>query len=216
MFVYIPKKSEPLLAWYIRDERRSEKCRIGVYFTEAEARKHPDDLNVSAGLLFDERSENEPLQERTAFADPFEEEPDWKTLNDLNSLMWHMKYILHDGDAVAFACTIQLLGFSLQYRIKSGVLILFTGVQDTGKTAVYGCNESGPCVYMRICGDCGMQYNNIEALLKDFNADAMGKLYCLLEEANSGNNTHNNNQTQGHYHRRTAEDRAEGSRPLPC
>ena len=88
----------------------------------------------------------------------------------------------------------QLLGCSLQYRIKSGVLILFTGIQGTGKTAVYGCNESGPGVYMCIYGDCGMQYNNTEALLKDFNADAMGKLYRLLEEANPGNNTRNNNQ----------------------
>ena len=39
-----------------------------------------------------------------------------------------------------------------------------------------------------------MQYNNIDALLRDFNADSCGKLYCLLEEANPGNNTRNNNQ----------------------
>ena len=76
MFVYKPKKSEPLLAWYIRDERRREKHRIGVYFTQAEERKHPNDLNVFGGTPFDERFENDPPQERTAFADPFEEEPD--------------------------------------------------------------------------------------------------------------------------------------------
>ena len=194
VFVYTPKKYEPLLSWYIKDARRREKHRIGVYFTEAEERKHPNDLNVSAGLPFDERFENEPIQERTAFVDPFDEEPDWKTLDGLDFLLWHMKYNLHDGDAVAFAYTMQLLAYSLQYRIKSGVLILFTGVQGTGKTAVFGQNESGPGVYMRIYGDCGMQYNNIDALLKDFNADACGKLYCLLEEANPGNNTRNNNQ----------------------
>ena len=108
--------------------------------------------------------------------------------------MWHMKFNLHDGDAVAFAYTMQLLSFSLQYRIKSGVLILFTGVQGTGKTAVFGCNESGPGVYMRIYGDCAMQINDIDTLMKDFNADSMGKLYCLLEEANPGNNTRNNNK----------------------
>ena len=95
---------------------------------------------------------------------------------------------------MAFAYTTQLLRFSLQYRIKSGVLILFTGVQGTGNTAVFGCNESGPGVLMRIYGDCGMVYNNIDALLKDFNADSCGKLYCLLEEANPGNSTRNNNQ----------------------
>ena len=72
---------------------------------QAEERKHPNDLNVSAGLPFDERFENEPLQERTAFVSPFEEEPDWKTPNDLDFLMWHMKYNLHDGDAVAFVRT---------------------------------------------------------------------------------------------------------------
>ena len=115
-------------------------------------------------------------------------------LDGLDFLMWHMKFNLHDGDAVAFSYTLQLLGFSIQYRIKSGVLILFTGVQGTGKTVTFGQNESGPGVYMRIYGDCGMVYNNIEALLKDFNTDAMGKLYCLLEEANPGNNTRNNNQ----------------------
>ena len=98
------------------------------------------------------------------------------------------------GGAVAFAYTRQLLSFSLQYRIKPGVLVLFTGVQGTGKTAIFGCNESGPGVYMRIYGDCGMVYSNIEALLKDFNADAMAKLYCLLEEADPGNNTRNSNQ----------------------
>ena len=112
MFVYKPKKSEALLSWYIRDGRRHEKHRIGVYFTEEEARKHPNDLNVSAGLPFDERFENEPPQERTAFVDLFEEEPDWKTLNGLAFLMWHMKYNLHGGDAVAFAYTMQLLSFS--------------------------------------------------------------------------------------------------------
>ena len=158
VFVYKPKKYEPLLSWYIKDARRREKHRIGVYFTEAEERKHPNDLNVSAGLPFDERFENEPPQERTAFVDPFDEEPDWKTLDGLDFLLWHMKYNLHDGDAVAFAYTMQLLAYSLQYRIKPGVLILFTGVQGTGKTAVFGCNESGPGVLMRIYGDCGMQF----------------------------------------------------------
>ena len=128
------------------------------------------------------------------FIDPFDDEPDWTSLQGLDFLIWHLKYNLHDGDAVAFAYTMQLLGFSLQYRIKSGVLILFTGVPGTGKTAIFGQNESGPGVYMRMYGDCGMVYNNIETLLKDFNADAMGKLYCLLEEANPGNNTRNNNQ----------------------
>ena len=103
VFVYKPKKPEPLLAWYIRDERRREKHRIGVYFTEAEERQHPNVLNVSAGLPFDERFENEPPQTRTVFSDPYEEEPDWKTLDGLDFLMWHMKYNLHDGDAVAFA-----------------------------------------------------------------------------------------------------------------
>ena len=91
VFVYKPKKSEPLLSWYIRDARRREKHRIGVYFTEAEERKHPNDLNVSAGLPFDERFENEPPQERTAFVDPFDEEPDWKTLDGLDFLLWHVK-----------------------------------------------------------------------------------------------------------------------------
>ena len=47
VFVYTPKKHEPLLSWYIKDARRREKHRIGVYFTEAEERKHPNDLNVS-------------------------------------------------------------------------------------------------------------------------------------------------------------------------
>ena len=87
-----------------------------------------------------------------------------------------------------------MLCLSVRYRIKPGVLILFTGVQGTGKTAVYGCNESVPGIYMRIYGDCGMQYNDIDVLMKDFNADAVGKLYSLLEEANPGNNTRNNNK----------------------
>ena len=39
-----------------------------------------------------------------------------------------------------------------------------------------------------------MQYNDIDTPMKDFNADSMGKLYCLLEEANPGNNTRNNNK----------------------
>ena len=149
---------------------------------------------MPSGLPFDERFENDPIQERTAFAGPFDEEPDWKTLGGLAFLMWHMKYNLHDGHSVAFAYTIQLLAYSLQCRIKAGALILFAGVQGTGKTAVFGCNESGPGVLMRIFGDCGMVYNNIDALLKDFTADAMGKLHRLLDEASPGNNTRNNNQ----------------------
>ena len=31
--------------------------------------------------------------------------------------MWHMKHNLHDTDAVSYACTLQLLSFSIQYRI---------------------------------------------------------------------------------------------------
>ena len=75
----------------------------------------------------------------------------------------------------------QLDAFAIQFRIKSGVLVLFTGLEGSGKTAVYGTNESGPGVYVRMYGDTAQQYNNIETLLKAFNADAMGKLYCVLE-----------------------------------
>ena len=39
-----------------------------------------------------------------------------------------------------------------------------------------------------------MQYNDIDVLMKDFNAGSIGKLYCLLEEANPGNGTRNNNK----------------------
>ena len=42
VFIYKPKKHEPLLSWYIKDARRREKHRIGVYFTEAEAAQAPE------------------------------------------------------------------------------------------------------------------------------------------------------------------------------
>ena len=91
----IDSTSQVQAYYHYQDKRRREKHRIGVYFTQTEERKHPNDLNVSSGLPFDERFENEPPQERTAFVDPFDAEPDWKTLDGLDFLLWHLKFNLH-------------------------------------------------------------------------------------------------------------------------
>ena len=182
-----------LLRWYMQTEHRREAERIGVYFTKAIAAQHPRDLNVFAGLPFDKAYESED-HERVPFKDPFDKEPDWKQLDGVDFILWHMKYNLHGGDGRAFHFSICLDAWAMQHRMKPGVLVLLTSVQGTGKSAVYGWNESGPGLYPRMYGDAAHQYNNVDTLLKDFNADSMGKLYCLLEEANPGNNTRNNNQ----------------------
>lgn len=183
----------PLLRWYVQEQSRREAERIGVYFTKALAAQHPRDLNVFAGLPFDKAYESEE-HERVPFGDPFDKEPDWKQLEGVEFMMWHMKYNLHGGDRRAFEFSVRLDAWAMQNRMKPGVLVLFTSVQGTGKSAVFGWNESGPGLYPRMYGDAAHQYNNVDTLLKDFNADSMGKLYCLLEEANPGNNTRNNNQ----------------------
>ena len=195
LFAYKPDNYTPLLDWYLSNDQRREADRVGVYFTDRTARMHPRDLNVFAGLPFDDRYASECKElESKPFKDPFDSEPDWHELEGLDFLLWHLKYNLHDGDSTSFEYCIRLDAYAMQFRKKPGVLVLYTGVQGTGKTAVFGTNEGGPGIYPRMYGDSAQQYNNVDTLLKNFNADSMGKLYCVLEEANPGGNTRNNNQ----------------------
>ena len=46
VYVYEPKKYEPLLSWYIRDERRREKHRIGVYFLRKQKRANTHTISM--------------------------------------------------------------------------------------------------------------------------------------------------------------------------
>ena len=177
---------------------RRECDRIALYSTPAMAARHPRDLNVfNMRMPFDGRFEDSghALGDGGAFVDPWEgAEPAWRELDDLHFALWHIKYNLCDGDAAGFAYTMQHSFFHWQTRRKPGVLVFYQGRPGTGKSALFGENQNGPGLYMRIYGErLAHKYNDVDQLLCGFNKSAMGKSYCVLEEVDPGRGGRNNN-----------------------
>ena len=108
---------------------------------------HPEDLNTFGGLNFDGRYAGEALTGKVPFCDPFPRGPlprmlarlkpvdkqvpvsspdaEWRSLEGLRFLLWHLKYILCGGEEQAFEYLMQWFGYIFQYRRKPGVMPQF-------------------------------------------------------------------------------------------
>ena len=205
-----PKKeppSVPLLEWYIEGVHRRTARHINMWTTPEDIARNEHDLNLFGGLRFDGRLAREGVV-KAAFADPFPTArvarsvrrlsptpPDvssaaafaspgaeWRQLEGCDFVLWHVKYVLCNADAQAFAYFVQWCGFIFQKRRKPGVMPQFLGEEGIGKSALLGSNQSGPGVFKRIYEQFYQWSNDIESLLGHFNADSMNKLFCLMEE----------------------------------
>ena len=66
----------------------------------------------------------------------------------------------------------------------------------------------------RIYGGTAQKYSNIDQLLKDFNADSEGKLYCALEEVRPGRGERNNDQLKDKFTEGTMRVEKKGIDPI--
>ena len=137
------------------------------------------------GLDFDERFRNDPVKQAPApFVDPFPTtgalprcaaglsgsaqpsvlapDAEWRTLEGLRFILWHLKYIRH---AEAFAYVMQWFGFDFQVHLKPGVMLQFVSEEGIGKSAIFGRNRNGPGIVMRIYGRYYQWSDDVESLL---------------------------------------------------
>ena len=82
--------------------------------------------------------------EKKPFVDPFPKTLPafavWRGANGLDFILWHIKFILCNADADAYAYLMQWFGYILQTRCKPGVLACFYGAPECGKYAIAGKN----------------------------------------------------------------------------
>ena len=117
---------------------------------------------------------------------------EWRTLEGLRFILWHLKYILCGGHAEAFAYVMQWFGFDFQVRLKPGVMLQFLSEKGIGKNAIFGRNRSGPGIVMH--GRYYQWSDDVESLLGKFNGHSMDRLFCVMEEAGTyrkGHKDHN-------------------------
>ena len=182
-------KTTSLLAWYLElnPERRTAD-QLQMWTSPEDAAAHPRDLNIFGGLHFDERHFQEGGG-KTPFRDPFPRSPSmfkgvgWRETDGLQFVLWHIKFVLCNSDDGAFAYLMQWFGYTLQTRLKPGVLVCLYGAPGVGKSALVGKNSSGPGILARIYTTYYQKVSKIEQVLNDFNVSSMNKLFCCLEEA---------------------------------
>lgn len=197
----------PLLEWYINGTHRLTKRHVNMWTTEEDIKKNCHDLNLFGGLRFDGRLATESLV-KERFSDPFPEavvhrsarglapvppdvssaaaftapDAEWRRLEGKDFIIWHIKYVLINNNAEAFAYFMQWCAFIFQLRRKPGVMPQLLGEEGIGKSAILGSNQSGPGIFKRIYEQYYQWSNDIDSLLGNFNADSMNKLFCLMEE----------------------------------
>ena len=209
----------PLLKWYLRvKEDHHAKQHVNMHTSPEEIRDPPHDLNIFGGLEFDERFGDDCTKPpRAPFGDPFPAvagalprcaaglkgstqaslrgaDAEWRTLEGLPFIIYHLKFVLMNGDARAFCYAMQWFGFCFQYRKKPGVMLQLLGEEGIGKSAIFGKNRSGPGIIMRIYGRYFQWTDDVEALLGRFNGQSMDRLFCVMEEAGTyrkGHKDHN-------------------------
>ena len=75
---------------------------------------------------------------------------------------------------------LQWFGYMFQYRRKPGVMPQFLSeAEGTGKSAIFGHNQSGPGLIARIYGQYYQWSDDIDRLLGKFNHDSMNRLFCV-------------------------------------
>ena len=174
--------------------------------SRADEAANPRDLNIFGGLPFDERFEKEreterkrgPFLDEFACHAPMFKPRDWRGLEGLDLIFWHMRFVLCNGEAQAFAYLVQWFAFVLQKRRKPTVLVMLYSAPGVGKSAIVGENPSGPGILPRVYGRYYQQVSDIDHLLKDFNFESANKLFCCMEEATPYRKAHRNNDKLNH------------------
>ena len=211
-------QSCPLLEWYLRyNPRRHTKEHVNMWTSPEDIEAHPNDLNIFGGLDFDERFRDDPDKPlRAPFRDPLPTsgllprcaaglkgaaqtsvlgaDAEWRTLEGLPFIIWHVKYILCGGHEPAFGYTMQWFAYTFQERKKPGVMLQMLGEEGIGKSAIFGHNQTGPGIIKRIYGRYFQWTDDIDSLLGKFNGQSMDRLFCVMEEAGTyrkGHKDHN-------------------------
>ena len=205
-----------LFEWFLeRNVRRRTAARVQMWVRDEDIRAHPQDLNLYGGLPYDDRLEREGgSAQKVPLEHPFPEtfvdardaptrrkrEPDWRELEGLRFILWHLQFILCGGDPGAYEYAMQWFAYCIQKRQKPATILVLYGPQGVGKSAFVSINESGDGILPRIYGGISGYFqtcSNIEHVLKDFNADNLNKLFCCLEEATPYKKGHRNNDQLG-------------------
>ena len=219
MDIFISTEQErptKLFEWFLeRNIKRRTAARVQMWVRDEDIRAHPQDLNLYGGLPYDDRLEREcGSAQKTPLEHPFHEpfvdardaptrrkrEPDWRDLEGLRFILWHLQYILCGGDPGAYQYAMQWFAYVIQKRQKPATILVLYGPQGVGKSAFVSINESGDGILPRIYGGISGYFqtcSNIEHVLKDFNADNLNKLFCCLEEATPYKKGHRNNDQLG-------------------
>ena len=205
-----PKKGPtkaPLLTWYLRQnvERRTA-AHVNMWTAPEDIAKHPDDFNIFGGLEFDDRFASDgsaavsvqfsdpfptgalpracaglrPTQDQAPFTGP---EAEWRTLEGVSFILWHLKFVLVGGDTRAFEYLAHCFAFVFQTRRKPAVMPQFLSDEGIGKSAIFGHNQTGLGLLARIYGQYYQWSDDIDGLLGKFNRESMNKLFCVMEEA---------------------------------
>ena len=77
----------------------------------------------------------------------------------------------------------QWFGYIFQFLEKPCVVLQFLAGEGTGRSAIFGHNQSGPGLVARIFGQYYQWSDDIDSLLGKFNRDSMNRLFCVMEEA---------------------------------
>ena len=202
-----PPSTAPLLHWYLRlNNARRTAAHVNMWTSPEDIEKHPEDLNVFGGLEFDSRfARDNPSPRTEPLKDPFpvgplpraaaglkpthtqpsltDSDAEWRSLEGLKFILYHLKFVLCGGDKCAFEYLIQWFGYIFQTRRKPGVMPQFLSEEGVGKSAIFGKNESGLGLLARIYGQYFQWSDDIDSLLGRFNGDSMHRLFCVMEEA---------------------------------
>ena len=207
----------PLLTWYLQKNQGKRSAEhVEMWTSPEDIAAHPHDLNIFGGLEFDERFHSDAdRRDPVQFSDPFPAsgpiarslaglkgthydimgpDADWRKLEGLQFIMWHLKYVLCGGNESAFTYAMQWFGYIFQMRQKPGVMLQLLGEEGIGKSAIFGHNQTGPGILKRIYGQYFQWSDDIDTLLGKFNGLSMDRLFCVMEEAGTyrkGHRDHN-------------------------
>ena len=195
-----------MLTWYLQKNQGKRSAEhVEMWTSPEDIAAHPNDLNLFGGLEFDERFHSDSeRRDPVQFSDPFPKagplprslaglkgarhsilgsDAEWRELEGLRFIMWHLKYIICGGSESAFTYAMQWFGYIFQMRQKPGVMLQLLGEEGIGKSAIFGHNQTGPGILKRIYGQYFQWSDDIDTLLGKFNGLSMDRLFCVMEEA---------------------------------
>jgi len=163
---------EPLVRWWLKQPKRRELERIGFYPSEDLARQNPRSLNTYGGLPFDD------LLASTV--------PD---MTLVQPVLDHMRNVLANGSEEHYTYQLQWYAACLQTREKQHIVLIYHGNQGCGKDIIIG--DGG--LFRFIYGPYFQKVSNFDALFEKFNADALAKMFVVLDEVGPYSKSHKRN-----------------------